>query len=101
MKFQSYPLPYFAYTAYDAYSTYFYPYLHFCAENVVLAGYKLSDDEDQDDQPGLSGPHQPPPGVVPPDVPTVLLPPASVPPPQVPAGLQFGFYVMKDWLPLG
>ncbi len=64
--------------------------MHFCAENVFLAGYEHSDDEDQDDQPGDSGPHKPLPGV--PHV--VRTTSCFCAQPQVPAGLQFDFYYL-------
>jgi hypothetical protein len=59
----SHPLPYLNILHIPHIQQIFYPYLHFCAENVILAVYELSNDEDQDDQPGQPGPHQPPPGV--------------------------------------
>jgi hypothetical protein len=41
----------------------FYHYLPFCADFFFLVGYEHSDDEDQDDQLGYSGPHKAPPNM--------------------------------------
>ncbi len=65
-------------------------YLYFCAENIFPAGYRHSDDGDQDDQSGDSGPPQAP------GVPHVLLTTSCVCAQlQVPAGLQFDVYDLE------
>ncbi len=71
-------------------------YLQFWSENDFLAGYEHSEDQDQDDQPGYSGPHKPPPGV-----PHVLLTTSCFcAQPQVPTRLQFDFTIWRQCIVL-